>query len=144
VPIDSWDEERVATLTKLWAEGHSATRIALVLECSRNSVIGKVTRLKLPAPLEKLPVVADRSYVRQLPEISLEKRRTRERHYAKVRREKRRQCIKTNQDVRAQLLARGKSTTSAIYRNQFPPLPDMSKNQLRAMLAAALQNTAAL
>lgn len=44
-----WTDERVALLTKLWAEGLSASQCAGRLGgCSRNSVIGKVTRLGLP------------------------------------------------------------------------------------------------
>ena len=82
MPIDSWDDERVATLSKMWAEGYSATRIAAALECSRNSIIGKVNRLKLPPPAEKLPVIKDMSYARQLPEVTLKKRRLRENLYA--------------------------------------------------------------
>lgn len=36
----------------------------------------------------------------------------------------------------------GTSKTSVIYRNQLPPLPEMTKNELRAMLAQAVRNTA--
>ena len=42
-----WLDEKVERLKALWAEGESAGRIALDLGLSRNSVIGKVTRLKL-------------------------------------------------------------------------------------------------
>jgi len=44
----SWTDERVETLKKLWAEGHSASRIAAELGgITRNAVIGKVHRLGL-------------------------------------------------------------------------------------------------
>ena len=44
----SWTEERVSTLKKLWAEGHSASQIAKQLGgVTRNAVIGKVHRLGL-------------------------------------------------------------------------------------------------
>lgn len=44
----SWTDERVATLTKLWAEGLSASTIAAELGgVTRNAVIGKVHRLGL-------------------------------------------------------------------------------------------------
>ncbi len=44
----AWTEDRVATLTKLWAEGLSASQIAKELgEVTRNAVIGKVHRLGL-------------------------------------------------------------------------------------------------
>lgn len=46
----SWTAERVALLRKLWPQGLSASLIADVLgDISRNSVIGKVHRLKLKA-----------------------------------------------------------------------------------------------
>ena len=45
-----WNDERTALLTKLWAEGASASVIASRLgdDVSRNAVIGKVHRLGLP------------------------------------------------------------------------------------------------
>lgn len=45
----SWTQERVDLLTKLWAEGLSASDIANQLgHVTRNAVIGKVHRLTLP------------------------------------------------------------------------------------------------
>lgn len=45
----SWNDERVELLKKLWAEGLSASQISSRLGgVTRNAVIGKVTRLKLP------------------------------------------------------------------------------------------------
>src|SRR5471030_861431 len=44
----SWTDERVALLTKLWADGLSASQIAAELGgITRNAVIGKVHRLGL-------------------------------------------------------------------------------------------------
>src|SRR5674476_385108 len=44
----SWTDERVALLTKLWADGLSASQIAAELGgVTRNAVIGKVHRLGL-------------------------------------------------------------------------------------------------
>lgn len=44
----SWTDERVELLTKLWAEGNSASQIAKQLgSVTRNAVIGKVHRLGL-------------------------------------------------------------------------------------------------
>ena len=44
----SWTDERVAILTKMWAEGNSASQIAKELGgVTRNAVIGKVHRLGL-------------------------------------------------------------------------------------------------
>jgi GcrA cell cycle regulator len=46
----SWDDERVAKLVKLHAEGLSCSQIAYALGhgITRNAVIGKVSRLNLP------------------------------------------------------------------------------------------------
>ena len=44
----SWTDERVEILTKMWAEGNSASQIAMELGgVTRNAVIGKVHRLGL-------------------------------------------------------------------------------------------------
>ena len=46
-----WPEERIALLKRLWDEGLSATEVALRMGggLTRNAVLGKVHRLKLPA-----------------------------------------------------------------------------------------------
>ena len=45
----TWTEERIEVLTKLWAEGLSASQIAAELGggASRNAVLGKAHRLGL-------------------------------------------------------------------------------------------------
>lgn len=43
----NWTPERVTMLEKLWADGLSATQIACEMGGTRNSVIGKVHRLRL-------------------------------------------------------------------------------------------------
>ena len=46
----SWTDERIATLTKMWESGATASQIADELGgVSRNAVIGKAHRLKLKA-----------------------------------------------------------------------------------------------
>lgn len=42
----------------------------------------------------------------------------------------------------AKLAALAFSKTSPAYRRQLPPMPEMSKSELRAILAAAVRNTA--
>lgn len=45
----AWQESELAIVTKLWGEGHTAAQIANALgNRTRNSVIGCVSRLKLP------------------------------------------------------------------------------------------------
>lgn len=45
----SWTDERIQELTRLWQEGHSASEIGKRLGVSKNSVVGKAHRLKLPS-----------------------------------------------------------------------------------------------
>ncbi len=49
--MTTWTDDRVATLERGWADGLSATLIARELNCgvSRNAVVGKAHRLKLPS-----------------------------------------------------------------------------------------------
>jgi hypothetical protein len=143
MPVDTWTEERIALLTEMWAFGHSATRIGLALDVSRGAVIGKIHRLGLPEPAIKLPVVVDRSYMRQQPEITLQKRRERERRYRAKRREREKYSLEAKREIREQFLAKGTSPYSAAYRKHLPLMPEMSKAQMRDMLAQAIQNTAA-
>lgn len=52
----SWTDERVARLTKLWAEGLSASQIAADLGgVTRNAVIGKVHRLGMSGRAKTAP-----------------------------------------------------------------------------------------
>jgi GcrA cell cycle regulator len=51
-PPTTWTDERIAELTRLWADGNSASHIAKHFgDCTRNAVIGKVHRLGLPGRL---------------------------------------------------------------------------------------------
>ena len=43
-----WTDERCDELRRLWAEGKSASWIADAFETTRNTIMGKVSRLKLP------------------------------------------------------------------------------------------------
>jgi len=50
----TWTPEKVKTLSKLWASGLSASQISLEMgEFTRNAVIGKIHRLKLPSRVTK-------------------------------------------------------------------------------------------
>ena len=44
-----WNAEQVAKLTELWADNLTASQVAELIGTTRNAVIGKVHRLKLPA-----------------------------------------------------------------------------------------------
>lgn len=54
---DTWTEDRIAVLTKMYADGFSCRAIAAEIGVTRSSVIGKVGRLKLPTPLDKKPII---------------------------------------------------------------------------------------
>jgi GcrA cell cycle regulator len=52
----AWSDERIAVLKKLYAEGWSATEIAVRLGgCTRNAVIGKITRMGLSRDVHLSP-----------------------------------------------------------------------------------------
>ena len=45
----SWNEERIDALKRLWGAGYSASAIGKMIGVSKNAVVGKAHRLKLPA-----------------------------------------------------------------------------------------------
>ncbi len=45
----AWTEAQIADLKRLWTAGHSTSQIGTILGVSKNAVIGKAHRLKLPA-----------------------------------------------------------------------------------------------
>lgn len=136
-PKSIWTEARIAELSRLWADGFSATQIGAEMGLTRGSVIGKIFRLKLPHPDGKR-LVKRRSYPRQAIEITRANAKARaKRHYDKRRRREKEITL-------AKLRAKGVSPTSVFYRLQLPAIPEMTKGELRAMLAQAVQNTAAL
>lgn len=44
----SWTDDRIAELARLWQAGHSASEIGKRLGVSKNAVVGKAHRLRLP------------------------------------------------------------------------------------------------
>lgn len=53
----TWTEDRIATLTKMYAQGYSCRAIGAEMGLTRNAVIGKVGRLKLSPPVDKKPFI---------------------------------------------------------------------------------------
>ncbi len=45
----AWTDAQIADLKRLWTAGQSASQIGNALGVSKNAVIGKAHRLKLPA-----------------------------------------------------------------------------------------------
>lgn len=142
MPIEYWTDERVETLTQMWANGYSVTRIAMALDVSRGKVAGKISRLELPDPCRKLPVIIDYSYRKQCKEIDWKARREKARVHERAYRA--RLKAKTQKEIRENMAAQGASRHSVAYRKHLPPAPEMSKSKMRDMLAQAMQNTAAL
>jgi GcrA cell cycle regulator len=60
-----WNEETIARLRALWAEGHSTAEIGRRMGVSKNAVVGKAHRLNLPA--RPSPIRRDRSGVSARP-----------------------------------------------------------------------------
>ncbi len=54
-----WTDERIAELKDLWASGHSTGQIAKLWGVTRNMIMGKISRLRLESPSEKLTIVAN-------------------------------------------------------------------------------------
>jgi GcrA cell cycle regulator len=54
--MTDWTEVNENLLTEMWAAGYSSRSIAEFLQTTRNAIIGKAHRLKLPVPDYKLPV----------------------------------------------------------------------------------------
>lgn len=65
----SWTDERIETLRRLWAEGHSASEIARTLTgVTRSAVLGKVHRIGLPG--RAAPSGPKRPKKKRLPSIA--------------------------------------------------------------------------
>lgn len=134
-----WTDDQIARLSKLWSEGLSASLIGEAMGYTRNAVLGKVFRLGLEKrsereypPISKQRSGPKRSMVRDAIELSRIRNRNREN----------RKRVERTVESRAFLRNCKAPKTSAAYRNHLPIMPDMSKAELRAMLTAAVVNTA--
>ena len=154
-PVGFWTDLNISRLKILWAEGYTATVIAGELGCSRNAVIGKIHRLKLPEPLIKRGPVKDGTYNNQLSPQVRESRRVRQlMRRRRLKEMERQEYIKQQRDAiwladskeetRKEFLANGANPHSAAYRKHMSRIPEMTKGELREMLRLAVQNTAAM
>ncbi len=149
-----WTPERDEILRTKWAEGTKTADIAVELggfehtkDGGKGAVLGRAHRLKLAARSTGKP---------RLDPAEAERRR--KEHNRKRSDRRRRQRAESgqassqhaNQNKRIQeVVARHKaaalpavSKTSPAYRNQLPTIGNLSKNELRAMIAEAARNTA--
>lgn len=120
-----WNPERRARLIELAAQGFDVNGIAAALGASRGSICTYAGREKIDIPGEKAF--------------------KRERNRAWWRERSRKETEKKRAERKAATATRGPmSKTSADYRNRFLPVENLSKRELQAMLAEAVQNTARL
>lgn len=145
--IRGWTTEQSAFLVSEVTTGRdSYARLAHVINAkfgtrySRDAVLGKAHRLGLCKPQQ----FGKSSW-------AMENARTRDREKKKQLREKRWQAnpsLEGRAERKKETLQLFKATntprTSPAYRKHLPHLPEMTKTELRAMLAAAFANTAAL
>lgn len=143
-----WAESKVYLLEKLWADGDTASEIAAKLDVSRNAVLGKVHRLKLP------PRLAGRNINLELAKrLGLVPRRMKPRRAERpeptsvtiVTRDGNVGIVRQKPEGWTKPITRaGTSKTSPEYRNQLGLAPEMTPNQRRNFLAEAVRNTQAM
>jgi len=137
-----WTDEQVGILRRLWGDGYSASLIGLQIGCTRNAVLGKVFRLGLEKRPERIRPAIHRPSTprprRRRDAYEMERIREKQRERYNERRAER------SGEQRTFLKNCKAPKTSAAYRNHLPIMPDMSKAELRAMLAAAVANTASM
>ena len=59
-PTMIWTDKIITVLRLLWAEGVPTAEIGHLLGCSKNAVVGKAHRLKLPGRPSPIPVKSDK------------------------------------------------------------------------------------
>jgi hypothetical protein len=125
--LTAWPDERTERLKVLWAEGaSSATVIGRELGMSRNAILGKVHRLGLESrAIEPRPKVTKAEKQRVAIDNPSD--------FGGVRRPSRVNRTRAHEGMR---------TISIAETNRI--LQEPTKNQLRAMLAEAVRNTAAM
>jgi hypothetical protein len=116
--------------------GTNYTRNACIGRAQRMGVAGKLKRGRKPKEL----VAKERKLNSQLRN----QRKKAERWAAKPWLAEREWLRKEREESSKRVMATCKSKTSPTYRNHLPRAPEMSKTELRAMLASAIQNTAAM
>jgi hypothetical protein len=145
-----WPQEHSDMLSSLlkttslsFSEIQVQMNAALKTYYTRNAILGRAYRMN--HCITRPPVA---------PEIRAQKKRERltrlnekkkaQRHAAKPWLATRADRAKEQKRVRAMFDATGTSRTSAGYRKHFPRLPEMTKDELRGMLADAMRNTSVM
>lgn len=142
----AWPDNHSDALKRLVAAGRSYSEAADALNAefgtayTRNSCIGRGHRLGIGSQFQTRPVRSPEEKRR------IDNKNRRERRWAKnpdiARRYGQEAREKNNREI---FLSRGATTTSAEYRRHIPRISkELTRADLRAMLAQAMQNTAAM
>jgi hypothetical protein len=145
-----WTDELRAEVSELWKTLSGKEISALLQErgivATRNSILGLMYRMSLTE--------ADKEIVRRRRTTDPSLVDTRQKYHKRLSERRREQRWAANPDLkvkyelqkqnRALMLAGGATRTSVAFRRHLPRLGDMTKTELRAMLSAAVQNTAAM
>jgi hypothetical protein len=121
-----WDADAIARLRVLAENGAAVSEIMTAMDAPKNSVI---------AAAFSYGIVVTKHTAAELAEMQ-----------ARVRdRDRSKKQVLRHRDIDARHRAAGLpavSRTSPAYRNQLPTIGNLTKTQLRAMLAEAARNTA--
>jgi hypothetical protein len=136
-----WTEQKRGQLRGLAASGKNAAEIGVALETSQASVITF-------CGINKVDVIKNTPEQQAAFDARL-KAREAERHARKVAANSkakvdRRRSDMSRGDFTALAVKSATSKTSKAYRLALPPIGEMTKAQLRAMLSEAVENTAAM
>lgn len=108
---------------------------------SRLAAIGRGQRLGLKQPNPQKARAPDSTKSRN-KRLAQERREKRWAENPSLK--QRYQRLAEKKTIAAQMLAGGAKKTSPVYRKHLPYIPPATKNELRAMLTIAVQNTAAM
>lgn len=139
-----WTEERVADLVRLWSHGYSCSQIAAVIGVTRNAVIGKAHRLELESHGNNINS-QKRSIDPMPPATPRTPPKNRRPQTVFASRERKPKAIVINAKPALTTvfsILTGAATTVTRRRTSLDHA--MTKDELRAMLTAAVQNTAAM
>lgn len=144
-PQKPWPAEHDEILRARDAAGVSFSKIAIELNAqfgtayTRNSCIGRRHRMDEPRKPRRLASVP-----KEVQAAKCTVRRREKRWAADPSLKEKYERVQEMKRNRKTFVANGASKTSAIYRNHRPKIAHMTRGELRAMLAQAFQNTAAM
>ena len=133
----------IATTSLSFAEITTQMNAAFATSYTRNAILGKVYRMGQCNT--RPPVTPEEQALKARARITRRSNKKKaERWLAKPSLAERAKRAEEQKRVRAMFDATGTSRTSPGYRKHFPRLPEMSRSELRGMLADAMRNTAAM